>query len=70
MDISQQVVSLNIMARKLQKLSANSFTDRADLYRMVTDIMLEANKAREILEDRKDGKAKGFFDNVISMVVR
>lgn len=51
-DIGEQVVRLNHMVRALNKLSADSFTESAELYKLFTDIMLEANKGREKTDER------------------
>lgn len=51
-DIAEQVVRLNHLVRYMNKLSADSFVDRAELYALFTDIMLEANKGREKTNDR------------------
>lgn len=51
-DVGEQVVRLNHMVRTLNKLSASSFTESAELYKLFTDIMLEANKGREKTSER------------------
>lgn len=61
MNIGEYVTHINGLSRQLTKISASSFADKAVLYRLATDIMLEANKIREITQERDDGRTDKFF---------
>lgn len=47
------VARLNNMVRDLNKLTASSFVDDGDVYKLVTDIMVEANHIRELTDEKR-----------------
>lgn len=56
MNIGYYVARLNSMVRELQTISAGSGNDTV-VYHMATDIMLEANKIRELLQETHNDKS-------------
>ena len=52
MNIGHHIAVLGKMTRQLQDISADSLAPTADIYKLATDIILEANKVREILHER------------------
>lgn len=52
MNIGHHIAVLGKMTRELQAMSADSLAPAADIYKLATDIILEANKVREILHER------------------
>lgn len=62
MNIGFHTARLNILTRKLTEITANSFTEKAEVYFLITEIMLEANHIREMTQDKigslKDIKEK------------
>jgi len=68
-NIGQHVSRLNNMTREMQKISADSFTPDEDIYKLATDIMLEANKIREITSERSRNVSNlhPVFDNLLNL---
>lgn len=56
MNTGYYVSRLNLMVRNLQALSAGSGKEK-EVYELATDIMLEANKIRELLQEKTNDKS-------------
>ena len=64
MNIGHHIAVLGKMTRQLQTVSADSLAPAADIYKIATDIILEANKVRELLNERT-----GMVSDVDNVVV-
>lgn len=72
MNLGEYVTRINMLSRQLTAKSASSFADDAVLYELATNIMLEANKIREICQERDNGKSLGVlrFSNIVDESMR
>lgn len=72
MNLGEYVTRINILSRQLTAKSASSFADDAVLYELATNLMLEANKIREICQERDNGKSLGVlrFGNIVDESMR
>lgn len=72
MNLGEYVTRINMLSRQLTAKSASSFADDAVLYELATNIMLEANKIREICQERNNGKSLGVFrfSNIVDESMR
>lgn len=60
MNLGEYVTRINALARKLTTDSADSFADKGKIYELATSIMLEANKIRELMEERDNERTRNF----------
>jgi hypothetical protein len=58
MNLGEYVTRINLLARKLTTDTADSFADKSEIYKLATDIMLEANRIRELMQERDNGKPR------------
>jgi hypothetical protein len=52
MNIGFHTARLSILTRKLTQMTSDSFTEKAEVYLLITEIMLEANHIREMTKDQ------------------
>ena len=52
MNIGFHTARLNILTRKLTQMTSDSFAEKAGVYLLITEIMLEANHIREMTKDQ------------------
>ena len=62
LELGFRVTKINAMARDLNHLTASSFTDKQEIYKLATDIMLEASEIRKIIE--QDSQLQELLDSL------
>jgi hypothetical protein len=56
-NLGLSVARLNALSRELQIASADSFAPKKAIYQIATDIALEANEVRQMLEESNERKS-------------
>jgi hypothetical protein len=67
MNHGYHITRLNAIARKLQTESADSLADKRRIYELATEIMLEANHVREIMDGRRT-HSDSIFDRALNLL--
>ena len=67
MNHGYHITRLNALVRRLQSDSADSLADRRRIYELATEVMLEANHVREIMDGRRTN-SDSVFDRALNLL--
>jgi hypothetical protein len=67
MNHGYHITRLNALVRKLQSESADSLADKKRIYELATEVMLEANHVREVMNERRTYPS-AFIDRFLNLL--